>query len=240
MAEDTRLGPSDVMSQRELDGLLARLLVLAIAWNLLGNLVFPGWSYVPVNLGVIVLALVLARRRGLTWPELGFDRSHVWRGLVIGLIAVALIGAVVLLAGFVPFFDDIFEAADSSDVDSDSIPQRFFTSLIRIPIGTALAEEVFFRSVALTALIARLGMRWGVFASSVAFGLWHIAPAVEGASGGVWSVVGSTVGVVLFTTLAGLIFAGLRFWGRHVVAPILTHSATNTFAYLAAIISASD
>ena len=35
------------------------------------------------------------------------------------------------------------------------------------------------------------------------------------------------------------IFTGLRFWGRHVVTPILTHSATNTFAYLAAIISAT-
>ena len=87
---------------------------------------------------------MLARRVGFTWPALGFDGSNLKRGLVIGLISVALIAGVVLLAGVLPFFDGVFEAADSSHVDADSIPQRWFTALIRIPIGTAVAEEVLF------------------------------------------------------------------------------------------------
>lgn len=131
-------------------------------------------------------------------------------------------------------FDEFFE---SDDVLGDSSFDRWFVPAIRIPFGTAVFEEILFRSVLFGALLTRFDLKRSVVFSSVLFGMWHIVPAWEGVDDSALVVVVTVVLTVLGTGLAGVAFAGLRTWSGSVVAPILAHTATNSFAYVSALIA---
>ncbi len=219
---------------RRLDLLLAVVLVVAVAWNLIGNLVLPGVLYVPANLAVALVVVMLARCAGLGWDGLGMERDQAARGVLIGLAAVAVVAAALAAALFVPLFDNMF---DDASVRSDDTFDRWFVPLVRIPLGTAVFEEVLFRAVLLGALLERWSTSTALAGSAVAFGLWHIVPAWETAEGSTTAIGGSILATVLLTTLAGVAFGLLRLWSRSVVAPILAHAATNSFAYAASVIS---
>lgn len=204
-----------------------------MAWNLIGNLVLPGFFYVPANLAVAGVLLALARQAGLSWDHLGFGPGTAWRGLVVGLAAAALVGLALAVAVQLPAADDLLR---DEGVLADSSFDRWFVPSIRIPLGTAVFEEVLFRSVLLGALLVRTTTGRAVVVSSVAFGLWHVVPAWEGTSGGAAEVVGAIIGTVLVTTAFGAVLSAMRLWTRSTVAPILTHTATNSLAYVAALV----
>ena len=58
------------------------ILILAVlfGWNLLANLVVPDLGALPVALSGAALLLVLARRAGLEWADLGRARRTVGAG----------------------------------------------------------------------------------------------------------------------------------------------------------------
>ena len=209
-------------------------LVVAVAWNLIGNLLLPGVLYVPANLGIVVLLVVIARRAGFDLAALGLDRSTWGSGLRYGLIAMAVVAAGLAIAVFLPWTEDVLL---DDGVRDDSTFDRWFVPLVRIPLGTALYEEVLFRSVLFGALVVLVGTRWTLVVTSILFGLWHIVPSWETAEGGFVSTAGSIVGAVGLTTVAGFLFGGLRLWSKSALAPILAHTATNSFAYVAALIA---
>ena len=90
-------------------------------------------------------------------------------------------------------------------------------------------------------LVRRFGLVWGLVISSVLFGLWHILPSIgtheqnpalgsvvgEGRRGNILAVALS----VLTTTVAGVLFAGLRLVSGSVLAPMGLHWATNGLGY---------
>ncbi len=188
----------------------------------------------PANLAVAASLLIIARAAGLRTDVLGLSRDRVRRGLMVGLGTAAVIALAFVVALQFSEFDGAFE---SDDVRADSDFDRWFVPLVRIPLGTALFEEILFRSVLLGAMLVLFGRIRAVLVSSLVFGLWHIVPAWESASGSGLVVGGSIVGTVLVTTLGGIGFALLRLWSGSVVAPILAHSATNSFAYVSALIA---
>jgi membrane protease YdiL (CAAX protease family) len=111
--------------------------------------------------------------------------------------------------------------------------------VIRIPLVTALSEELMFRSVLLAVLLTIVSARWAVVWSSVAFGLWHVLGTLGDLGGnaatdslGAVERVGSVVAVVVATTTAGVIFAWTRLRSESLVAPWMIHVAFNgaTFA----------
>jgi len=116
-----------------------------------------------------------------------------------------------------------------------------FQALVEVPFGTVLLEEIAFRSVLLSMLIRRLGLGWGLAVSAVLFGLWHILPSIgtheanpalgsvvgEGRRGNILAVALS----VLTTSLAGILFGGLRLFSGSVLAPMGFHWATNGLGY---------
>ena len=220
-------------SPKGLHRLIAIVVVVAIAWNLIGNLVLPGAWYVPANIAVAAGLVALARWAGLGWDDLGFERKSVCRGLAVGLGAAVLIGAVIALGVAIPALRTFFE---SDDVATATPGEQWYTALIRIPIGTAVFEEVLFRSVLLGALLRLTTVKWAVVISAVAFGLWHVVPAWETVEGSGLETLGLIVGTVVITTVAGIVFALLRIWSNSIVAPILAHTATNSFAYVAAVV----
>lgn len=141
----------------------------------------------------------LTRASGLTAVELGLTRwrSGVWWGL--GAAAVPVVGAAVVAS--VPALAQRVRPSD------DDLAEWV---LLRIPVGTVLAEELAFRSV-FDAVSPTL--------SPIFFGLWHIHPARAAGD----SVLGTVVG----TTLAGVLFSWLRRRSGSVLAPGLLHYAVN-------------
>jgi len=214
--------------------LIAVVLAIALVWNLVGNLVLPGAWYVPANLVVAGLLVGLARRSGLDNDSLALRRNHVRSGIGVGLAAMAVVAVALALALELRLGEGLFE--DEAVLD-DSTFERWFVPVVRIPLGTVVFEELLFRSVLLGALLTSMRTSRAVVSSAVAFGLWHIVPSLEGADGSTLSTVGEISGIVAVTTLAGVAFAFLRLWSQSVVAPMLAHVATNTFAYVAALVA---
>jgi membrane protease YdiL (CAAX protease family) len=212
---------------------LAVLLGVLVVWNLTGNLVLPGVVYVPANLAVATLVVGLGRAAGLSWPELGMARASLRRGLVVGGVAAVLVAVTLTVTLLIPSVASFFE---SDSVAADSTFDHWFIPIVRIPIGTAVFEELLFRGVLLGLLIRLRSVRFAVVASAVIFGLWHIVPAWESATGDVVQVGGAIIGTVAITTVAGVIFALMRVRSGSVAAPMLAHAALNSFAYVAAVV----
>ncbi len=88
-----------------------------------------------------------------------------------------------------------------------------YQTLLRIPLGTALLEEVAFRGVLFGVWLETAGARRALIGSSVAFALWHIAPTVELLEGselfGSWFVLALGVLGGVFAAFLGGLFFGL-------------------------------
>lgn len=217
---------------------LAALSIVLVGWNGLINFGPVGdVAYVLANLALAVTLLAVARRWGLPWSSLGLSRAALARGAATGLVAAAVVGLAVLAAWTLPVTRPLLADQRVAGLSGTEVA---YWALVRIPLGTALAEELVFRSALLGAFASRLGWRGGAAASSVVFGLWHIAPSAvalrvnELVVGPWWMAVGVATAVVV-TFVAGLALCGLRWWGAHVIAPTLAHAATNVFALLAAV-----
>jgi membrane protease YdiL (CAAX protease family) len=139
-------------------------------------------------------------------------------------------------------FDRSGTAFQDARVSEASPAEAVAQLLIRIPIATALAEELVFRGV-----ILGFGQRGGdrrraLLVSSLAFGLWHIGSALhperQRATAG---VVGhrlppapvAVLGDVAATTIGGIGFGWLRLRSGSIAAPVLAHAAVNGSAYVA-------
>jgi membrane protease YdiL (CAAX protease family) len=212
---------------------LAVLAVLAVA-NVAENQVLAGWVYVPLNLAVAGVVVLLGRRV-MSLQEMGFAN---WRsGAVWGGVQFAVISVMLSVAILVPVFDELFRNRNAGE----STLQWFYIAFIRIPLGTVLLEEVAFRGV-LPALFARKGTVIGSsILASMWFALWRVLPEVHGSHGANtaerWlgqGVVGTTAGVIW--VLAGTFFGGLfwcfvRYRSGSLLSSFLGHLATTSMAY---------
>jgi uncharacterized protein len=207
--------------------------VLAIA-NVLTNRVLPSWSYVPFNLFVTVVVVGMASSV-VTVTEMGFANWR--RGAIWGGVLAAATLAILLLTLVVPLTRDVF---DDRRVD-DGVAALGYNTLLAIPLGTVVLEEVAFRG-ALPAVLAR---EWttvrAVVVSSALFGVWHVLPSwgigdvnpvVDDVLGDGWlgrliSVGGAVVG----TFLVGLWWSFVRYRSGSLLAPVLAHVGTNSLAY---------
>lgn len=181
--------------------------------------------------GLFLCGLLLWAHRaiGLSWEELGLARSSVRDGARTGLIAALCVASVIALLIALPATRSSFEPGS---VLHASATERVLRPLVVIPLGTAVFEETIFRGVLLGVLLRRSSRTKAVVISSVAFGLWHLVPLnVDSGRRAV-----AALGVVAVTTAAGVLFAWLRLRSGSLLAPILAHVATNSFAYVAAVI----
>lgn len=99
-----------------------------------------------------------------------------------------------------------------------------------IVFGVACLEEVIFRGLLLRWCSSGVPTTAGVAISSVAFGLWHIAPEHERSG---WGIV--LVLVVIGTALAGVFLCWLRLRARSLITPTLVHAGVNLATFLAVV-----
>lgn len=220
-------------------GFVAVLCVLVIDNVLTNRVVGPNW-YVPVRLLTVALMLAISLRfLRLTWGELGLGKPAAVRGLVAGAGLFAVIGGAVAVSLTIPTTRELFEDRRVEELGTNRL---LYEVLIRIPLGTVLAEELAFRGVIYAVVRRHRGNMAAIVVSSVLFGLWHVLPAAG--LGDVNPTASDTLGEqsawvsVAFgvgaTTIAGVALASLRRWTDSLYTPLLVHLATNTTGYVAA------
>lgn len=209
---------------------------LLIAYNNLLNLVAAFRRlYVPLNLATAGAVIVAGRLAGLSWRELGVSRAAIAPGLRWGLAVTLGVGLALTTALAVPRLRPVL--ADQR-LAGASRARVTYDTLVRIPLGTVVLEEVAFRGV-LFAPLARMSQVVAVGGSSVAFGLWHIVPSLSllranrlGASP--VSRLAGVAAAVVATTLGGILLCLLRIASAGLVAPAIAHIATNSLGTVAA------
>lgn len=218
------------------------LTVATFGWSLVANLVVGDRGYVLRNLAATALLVWLASAAALSPADLGLAPEALPDGWRWGrLVVVAVAVAVAFAAGFADRLPPV--AALLADRRA-ALPFRDLVTavLVRIPLGTALFEEVLFRGVLLGVLLQHGSVPFAVGWSSLAFGLWHVAPAVVAlrendveprSRAGHRAVLGA----VLVTTVAGVGFAALTLASGSLLASFLAHWAVNAFGLLAAATS---
>lgn len=199
--------------------------------------ILPHATHIPGNLTAAAILIALARSDGATWEEIGIDRSQVRQGARLGVLA-ALPAAGVVAAGVAKPSSRRLLIEDRI-LDAGVLEIAYHTT-IRIPLATALGEELIFRG-ALYALLRRGRSRWAAaLMTSALFGLWHILPTLEslesrdGFNGRGAAVKAKAVAAsVAATAAAGLGFTWLRDHTGSVAAPAIVHAAVNATGYAA-------
>src|SRR4051794_11126881 len=138
-------------------------------------------KYGPHHTGLVAGPLValglvlLARRAGLSWHDLGLSRRTLLPGLKYALGSVLAVVIVYGLGAVVPFTRPVFQ-----DVRYHlHLGAALLTAFIVVPLGTVLLEEVAFRGVLLGLINRHRGAAWASITSSILFGVWHIVPSLH-------------------------------------------------------------
>lgn len=211
--------------------------VLAIT-NLVAHFTTPWASIATVPAAAIGL-LILIRRRGLDWTELGLGRAHWRTGAGYALAAVGVVLSVIAIGALLPWTRPMFMNNNYATISGALI-----ASMVVIPLQTVIPEELAFRGVLHGALERAWGFRGVAAAGSLLFGLWHIATSLGLTSsnvgftrlfgGGVLGTVAGVVLAVVATGIAGFVFTWLRKRSGSLLAPIALHWSLNGMGALAA------
>lgn len=190
--------------------------------------------------GVAGFAVVGALSRGYTVSDLALSPGSVASGVRWGMISAGVIIAGVILVAVVPitrrfFSDDRFANISGGEV--------LYETAFRIPVVTALTEEILFRSVLLGILLTLAATQRAVLIQALLFGLWHVVTTLGDLSGNdvtgsltTWGRVGAVVATVVATGAAGVFFGWLRVRSGSVVAPWIAHVSFNAATFLAGVV----
>jgi membrane protease YdiL (CAAX protease family) len=212
------------------------VLVLTNVWVHVG----PARAHVVTGPSAALLMILVGRTAGLSWQELGLGRQSWGPGIKVGLAAALVVAVVYSVAVAIP----LTRAAFRDLRYRLGLREASYMALVVIPLGTVLFEEVAFRGVLWGLLARSFGVLSATAVSSVLFGLWHVLPAMDLSRtrtsvprdklAGHRRAVISVLATIVFTTLAGIVFAELRSRSGSLVAPIGLHWATNGLGVLAA------
>jgi uncharacterized protein len=207
-------------------GSLGAFVGVVAAANVVRSTLVPGGAHFTYNVALGVTAVALGLRWGLSTTDIGIARS-TWRsGLRWGALAAAVVGAV-LAVGIVTSVDALAEDA-RGQID---LPELLLRTLLVIPIGTVVVEELVFRGTLFGLARRVMSQSQAIVVTAGLFGLWHVLPAWRSADG---SPAAEALVTLAGTTAAGLAFGWLRARSGSVLAPALAHVATNSGALLAA------
>ena len=218
--------------QRRFMVTMAVVLTVLVVTNVLHKF-GPAGSGVVLGPLVAIALVLLARRFGLSWDDLGLAR-HTWlRGLAIAASAVAAVTVLYGVAAILPLTRSAFLDARYQLAAGPAL----VTALVVIPLGTVLVEEIAFRGVLLGLVSRHRSIGWGLGFSSALFGAWHILPslglgqdnpAIARLTGtGAVAQVAVVLAVVAFTAVAGVLLCELRRRTGSLLAAAGLHWATN-------------
>jgi membrane protease YdiL (CAAX protease family) len=220
---------------------LAAILALAGYANIVANEVLDAAWDIPFNLGVLAVAILVARRAGTTWTSMGLRPDRARRGVIVGgsVIGAIVVGMAIAIA--IPATRELFR--DERIIDN-SISWVLFQAFVRIPFATALYEEILFRGIVFGMLVRRRSPLVAGVITSLLFGLWHVLPTLQtldtNPGGDLFTgTIGVTIaiaGTIAGTAIAGLAFLWIRLYANSTYASVLAHIGTNSVAMLASLV----
>jgi uncharacterized protein len=208
--------------------------------NVLVHRLLPAPVDAALNLVSAAGLTAFAARTGSSRGDLGIDVADASSGLRLGSGAAAVATGMVAVAAVLPASQRFFYDRRVAGVGRG---EAAYHITVRIPLATALAEELLFRGALLALFRRRRSETTAVLWSSLLFGAWHVLPTIDHYQG---NPAGELIAdprkrrrlAVLATALstagAGIVLAGLRLRSHSVLAPVLAHAAVNVSAYLAA------
>jgi membrane protease YdiL (CAAX protease family) len=232
-----RLSPTDDRAGRGAGPALA--LVAAVAgYHVVDHRRIPERWHPAAHAVAAGVVAGAGRRLGLSWSAMGLAAADGPAGLRAGAAHAVIPVAGLLGASALPGIADALVDPRAADLPPGELARR---TLVDIPVGTAVYEEVVFRGVLLGLLRDCTTDAVAVATTSALFGLWHVLPALTdrqhnpvAAERHVAITVGATVAA---TALAGAWLAQLRLRSGSLVAPIIAHAATNVAGLWAATIA---
>lgn len=220
---------------------IALVVAVLVTTNLIAH--FTGSLAAVITVPIAGVALiVLARRRGLGWQELGLAREHWRSGAKYALAAIGVVGTVIAVGAALPITRGLFLNDRYATFSAALI-----ASMVLIPLQTAIPEELAFRGALHGTLQRAMRLRWVAATGSLLFGFWHIATSLGLTAGNagltailghsIWAQVAGIGGAVLATAAAGFVFTWLRSRSGSLLAPIALHWCLNGAGALAAAIA---
>ncbi len=213
------------------------VVVLMLMVNVAAHKAVPG-LYLFWALGGSVVVLALGLQDGCTWQDLGLAPRTWIPGLVWGFAVMALVFVFFAVGSAWRRTQSAF--ADQNIAGMTKL-RLYWQSLVELPFGTVLFEEVAFRAVLWAMLARRIGVTEATLAASLLFGLWHILPSLDlhernpGLARGKSSRIAqlkAVIGSVITTAIGGVVFTALRIVSGSLFAPMGFHWATNGWGYL--------
>jgi membrane protease YdiL (CAAX protease family) len=220
-----------------------------VAWNtVVADRRWHRRHYVRANLAATLALLAVARLRGCRRDELGLSPARARAGLVAGAALGATAAAALAAAAALPATRPLLRDARARGRSARAVAEH---ALVRVPLGTAVWEEVAFRAV-LPALLERAGTGTGrdrassrgtvTAAGALAFGLWHVRPTADAVrlnapAAGRGRTTAAVVGGVAVTAGAHVVLEGLRRRTGSLLAPLVLHAAVNAASTVAAAVA---
>ena len=213
----------------------ACLIVALLAYGTLLAKYVPLKAHIGANFFAAILTIMFGLLIGLSLPEMGLTLTGVKSFVLISLAATAVIFIGTFAVSFLPFLKHIFLNESFANARKRKI---FFEAGFRIPLGTALVEEILFRGVLLGILLQSHSALTASLIAAVVFGLWHIMPSINSIESN--SAVqerlrekslhtfGSVFGIVVVTAIAGFFFSWLRILSGTIFTTWLVHWAINS------------
>jgi membrane protease YdiL (CAAX protease family) len=225
---------SDATARTRRDLADAALVASIVAFHVVDHTVVPARWQLPAHTVAGGTAVAAAAALGASAGDLGVEASKLPAGLRLGAVSAALVLGGLAASARVPALEEVLS---DPRVEAASGRELALRATVEIPLGTAVYEELVFRSALLGLALRRLPRPAAVAVVSGLFGLWHVFPALHDRelrpAVARLPVAATVVPTVAGTALAGAGFAALRLRSGSVVAPLLAHVATNVGALLA-------
>lgn len=225
-----RRGPTPIAAPAALVGSV-------IAFHVVDHRLVPPRVHLVTHVLAGAASVAAASAMGAGRHELGLDPARFVPGLKAGLTAGVATAAVIGIAAAVPALEPVLADPRAADTTAGSLTFRL---ALDIPLGTALYEELVFRSSLLALTRRHVSDGVAVAITSALFGLWHVLPALEDRQHNPvaqrYPLLLTVMPTVAVTAVAGVGFSRLRLRSGHVVAPVVAHAMNNAAALVAATV----
>lgn len=215
------------------------LIVLILLYGTVLTRLVPQKYHIYLNIFIALVAIFLGLAFGLDFTKMGVSLTQILPGIFVAIAASIIITVSTLLISAIPPLRRFFIGENLASASGKLIA---FETAIRIPLGTALIEEVLFRGVLLGLMLNYHGTLFALILSSLVFGLWHIFPTINqleqnDAAAALFGKkrahqAGSIAVIVVVTFLAGLLFGWLRIISNSILAPWIVHWSINASGVL--------
>lgn len=178
--------------------------------------------HIVANAIMSVAAIAYGLWQGIDFAAMGLSIQFIIPGLVIAILASLAVVAGTAIATLIPPLHKLITIPRLARPGSIA-----YQTAVRIPLSTALSEEVLFRGVLLGLLVVHSPTIVALITCSLVFGVWHALPSMRDHH------KLAVLPIIFATAVAGSLFCWLRLLAGSILAPWLLHWTINASGLLA-------